>query len=89
MLQFLFYLTLFAAQVVSGVPALQLIGVSVIGLEPEFLPVVNHLLPHIITHKQDVHDMHLQVDHIINDNHNVLLSNLFLCVHISLMLISL
>ncbi|XP_048331486.2 uncharacterized protein LOC107428748 isoform X1 [Ziziphus jujuba] len=40
---------------------IQLIGVSVIGLEPEFQPVVNHLLPHIITHKQDVHDMHLQL----------------------------
>ncbi|KAF3447573.1 hypothetical protein FNV43_RR12760 [Rhamnella rubrinervis] len=39
----------------------QLIGVSVVGLEPEFQPVVNHLLPHIISHKQDVHDMHLQL----------------------------
>lgn len=44
------------------IPALQLIGVSVTGLEPEFQPVVNHLLPHIISHKQDAHDMHLQVD---------------------------
>lgn len=41
---------------------LQLIGVSVAGLEPEFQPVVNHLLPSIISHKQDAHDMHLQVD---------------------------
>ena len=40
---------------------IQLIGVSVVGLEPEFQPVVNHLLPHIISHKQDAHDMHLQV----------------------------
>lgn len=54
------------AKVVSAIPALQLIGVSMTGLEPEFQPVVNHLLPHIISHKQDAHDMHLQVDHIIN-----------------------
>ncbi|KAF7825935.1 uncharacterized protein G2W53_017099 [Senna tora] len=39
----------------------QLIGVSVAGLEPEFQPVVNYLLPHIISHKQDPHDMHLQL----------------------------
>ncbi|KAL6981534.1 hypothetical protein U1Q18_023162 [Sarracenia purpurea var. burkii] len=39
-----------------------LIGVSITGLEPEFQPVVNHLLPQIISHKQDVHDLHLQVD---------------------------
>ncbi|XP_027334716.1 uncharacterized protein LOC113849198 isoform X2 [Abrus precatorius] len=39
----------------------QLIGVSVAGLEPEFQPVVNYLLPHILTHKQDPHDMHLQL----------------------------
>ncbi|XP_020968410.1 uncharacterized protein LOC107617506 isoform X3 [Arachis ipaensis] len=39
----------------------QLIGVSVVGLEPEFQPVVNYLLPHIISHKQDPHDMHLQL----------------------------
>lgn len=40
---------------------IQLIGVSVIGLEPEFHPVVNYLLPHIISHKLDAHDMHLQL----------------------------
>ncbi|XP_061997440.1 uncharacterized protein LOC133715099 isoform X1 [Rosa rugosa] len=40
---------------------IQLIGVSVTGLEPEFQPVVNHLLPSIISHKQDAHDMHLQL----------------------------
>ncbi|KAI4356168.1 hypothetical protein L6164_000211 [Bauhinia variegata] len=40
---------------------IQLIGVPVVGLEPEFQPVVNHLLPHIISHKQDPHDMHLQL----------------------------
>lgn len=43
----------------------QLIGVSVPGLEPEFQPVVNHLLPHIISHKQDPHDRHLQVSYTI------------------------
>ncbi|KAK9273545.1 hypothetical protein L1049_018355 [Liquidambar formosana] len=40
---------------------IQLIGVSVTGLELEFQPVVNHLLPHIISHKQDTHDTHLQL----------------------------
>ncbi|KAL2319377.1 hypothetical protein Fmac_028346 [Flemingia macrophylla] len=39
----------------------QLIGVSVAGLEPEFQPVVNYLLPHILSHKQDPHDIHLQL----------------------------
>ncbi|KAG2381063.1 uncharacterized protein HKW66_Vig0204360 [Vigna angularis] len=38
----------------------QLIGVSVPGLEAEFQPVVNYLLPHILSHKQDPHDIHLQ-----------------------------
>ncbi|XP_059649038.1 uncharacterized protein LOC132294992 isoform X2 [Cornus florida] len=40
---------------------IQLIGVPVAGLEPEFQPVVNHLLPHIVSHKQDAHDLHLQL----------------------------
>ncbi|KAK7285495.1 hypothetical protein RJT34_20268 [Clitoria ternatea] len=39
----------------------QLIGVPVAGLEPEFQPVVNYLLPQILSHKQDPHDMHLQL----------------------------
>ncbi|KAG5009705.1 hypothetical protein GYH30_018179 [Glycine max] len=39
----------------------QLIGVSVAGLEPEFQPVVNYLLPNILSHKQDPHDIHLQL----------------------------
>ncbi|XP_014516304.1 uncharacterized protein LOC106774021 isoform X1 [Vigna radiata var. radiata] len=39
----------------------QLIGVSVPGLEAEFQPVVNYLLPHILSHKQDPHDIHLQL----------------------------
>ncbi|XP_028765027.1 uncharacterized protein LOC114723053 isoform X2 [Neltuma alba] len=39
----------------------QLIGASVPGLEPEFQPVVSYLLPHVISHKQDPHDMHLQL----------------------------
>lgn len=40
---------------------IQLIGVSVTGLEPEFQPVATYLLPHIILHKQDARDMHLQL----------------------------
>lgn len=40
---------------------IQLIGVPVTGLEPEFQPVVNHLLPQIISQKQDAHDMHLRL----------------------------
>uniref|UniRef100_A0A9I9CNE9 Galactose-binding domain-containing protein n=1 Tax=Cucumis melo TaxID=3656 RepID=A0A9I9CNE9_CUCME len=40
---------------------IQLIGVPVSGLEPEFHPVVNHLLPHIVSHRQDGDDMHLQL----------------------------
>ncbi|KAJ4721404.1 Galactose-binding domain-like, Armadillo-type fold protein [Melia azedarach] len=40
---------------------IQLIGVTVTGLESEFQPVVNHLLPHIMSHKQDAQDMHLQL----------------------------
>lgn len=43
------------------VSTIQLIGVSIAGLEPEFQPVANHLLPQIIAHRQDSHDMHLQV----------------------------
>jgi len=43
---------------------LQLIGVSVAGLEAEFQPVANYLLPHILSHKQDPHDIHLQVDYL-------------------------
>lgn len=42
---------------------LQLIGVPVSGLEPEFQPVISHLLPQILAHKQDSHDPHLQVHH--------------------------
>ncbi|CAI9262315.1 unnamed protein product [Lactuca saligna] len=40
---------------------IQLIGVPVTGLEPEFQPVINHLLPQIISHKQDTDDIHLQL----------------------------
>ncbi|XP_055817723.1 uncharacterized protein LOC129886866 isoform X2 [Solanum dulcamara] len=39
----------------------QLIGITVIGLEPEFQPIVNYLLPHVISSKQDDNDMHLQL----------------------------
>lgn len=44
------------------VSELQLIGISVPGLEAEFQPVANYLLPYIISHKQDAVDMHLQVN---------------------------
>ncbi|CAI9095013.1 OLC1v1030865C1 [Oldenlandia corymbosa var. corymbosa] len=40
---------------------IQLIGISVTGLEPEFQPVVNYLVPHIMSHKQEGYDMHLQL----------------------------
>jgi len=36
----------------------------VAGLEAEFQPVANYLLPHILSHKQDPHDIHLQVDYL-------------------------
>ncbi|KAH9298581.1 hypothetical protein KI387_030263, partial [Taxus chinensis] len=39
----------------------QLIGVPVPGLEQEFQPVIDYLLPHIILHKQDTHDIYLQL----------------------------
>ncbi|KAL8555562.1 hypothetical protein ACS0TY_003387 [Phlomoides rotata] len=39
----------------------QLIGIPVPGLEPEFQPVAHYLLPHIMSHKQDAVDMHLQL----------------------------
>ncbi|GFP93919.1 hypothetical protein PHJA_001536200 [Phtheirospermum japonicum] len=42
---------------------IQLIGIPVPGLEPEFQPVANHLLPYIISHKEDGVDMHLQLLH--------------------------
>lgn len=51
--------------IISKMPCvfqLQLIGISVPGLEAEFQPVANYLLPYIISHKQDAVDMHLQVN---------------------------
>ncbi|MCL7047247.1 hypothetical protein MKW94_012626 [Papaver nudicaule] len=50
---------------------IQLIGVSVTGLEPEFQPVVNYLLPHIISHKQEAENPYLQL---LQDITNRLLS---------------
>lgn len=61
----------------------QLIGISVTGLEPEFQPVVNHLLPHIMSHKQDAHDMYLQVS-ILKTLPIMLLSVAALYHHVSL-----
>ncbi|KAL0308800.1 UNVERIFIED_CONTAM: hypothetical protein Sradi_5822300 [Sesamum radiatum] len=43
------------------VSQLQLIGIPVPGLEPEFQPVANYLLPHIMSHKQDAVDIHLKL----------------------------
>lgn len=39
----------------------QLIGVPVPGLELEFQPVIDYLLPHIVSRKQDTHDIYLQL----------------------------
>ncbi|CAK7341719.1 unnamed protein product [Dovyalis caffra] len=55
---------------------IQLIGVPVASLEPEFLPVVNHLLPNITSHKQDAHDMHLQLLQDITNRLHVFLPQL-------------
>jgi hypothetical protein len=40
---------------------LQLMGVSVPGLEPELQPVVDHFLPQIIARIKEPHDIQLQV----------------------------
>ncbi|KAL9245193.1 hypothetical protein vseg_018871 [Gypsophila vaccaria] len=40
---------------------IQLIGISVPGLEPEFQPLVNHILPQILGHEQDSAALHLQL----------------------------
>ncbi|CAN6487089.1 unnamed protein product [Victoria cruziana] len=40
---------------------IQLIGISVAGLEPEFQPVIEHLLPNIISYKQDTNNIYLQL----------------------------
>lgn len=60
---FLFESCLIVTKLICAIPALQLIGISVTGLEPEFQPVVNQLLPQIISNKQDANDTHLQVGH--------------------------
>lgn len=57
-----FYSHYFCCSFVQYPPVLQVIGVPVTGLEPEFQPVINHLLPHITSHKQDPEDIHLQVE---------------------------
>lgn len=59
---------------------MQLIGVPVTGLEPEFQPVVSYLLPHIISHKQDAHDMHLQVNYNITSPVHIYVYNLYTLV---------
>lgn len=52
----------------------QLVGVTVTGLEPEFQPIANYLLPNIVSHKQDCQDIHLQVNFCIT-----LLSSFHFC----------
>ncbi|KAK8589936.1 hypothetical protein V6N13_088740 [Hibiscus sabdariffa] len=55
---------------------IQLIGIPVTGLEPEFQPVVNHLLPYIMSNKQDAHDMYLQLLQDMTDRLHVFLPHL-------------
>lgn len=55
---------------------IQLIGISVTGLEPEFQPVVNHLLPYIMSNKQVAHDMYLQLLQDMTDRLYVFLPHL-------------
>lgn len=49
------------SQVCSCFHVLQLMGISVPGLEPELQPVVDHFLPQIISRIKEPHDMQLQV----------------------------
>ena len=65
---------------------MQLIGISVTGLEPEFQPVVSHLLPQIISNKQDANDMHLQVGHDIHAIYTFSFIPCFLYFHVLLSL---
>ncbi|KAL2610037.1 hypothetical protein R1flu_028610 [Riccia fluitans] len=44
--------------------SIQLMGIPVPGLEPEFQPVVDHVLPHIIAHIRDPSDIYL---HLLQD----------------------
>ncbi|MCO5576324.1 hypothetical protein L7F22_030133 [Adiantum nelumboides] len=41
--------------------SVQLIGISMPGLEPEFQPLVEHLLPHVISSKHELQDLYLQL----------------------------
>lgn len=53
--------TIVTSQVCSCFHVLQLMGISVPGLEPELQPVVDHFLPQIISRIKEPHDMQLQV----------------------------
>lgn len=55
---------------------IQLVGISVPGLEPEFQPVINYLLPQIATHEQDSNDSHLQLLQEITDRLHIFLPQL-------------
>lgn len=51
----------------------QLIGIPMPRLEPEFQPVIDHLLPQFMSHEQDSRDLHLQLlQDIINSLHGFL-----------------
>lgn len=58
------------------VTVLQLIGISVPGLEPEFQPVVNYLLPQIVSHEQDSNGLHLQLLQDVTDRLHAFLPQL-------------
>ncbi|XP_021735575.1 uncharacterized protein LOC110702196 isoform X2 [Chenopodium quinoa] len=55
---------------------IQLVGISVPRLEPEFQPVVNYLLPQITTHEQDSNDLHFQLLQDITDRLHIFLPQL-------------
>nr|GMD71692.1 uncharacterized protein LOC109181898 isoform X3 [Ipomoea batatas] len=59
---FFIQVTLRSALASFPITFVQLIGISVTGLEPEFQPAVDYLLPHIVSHRQDTSDLHLQVE---------------------------
>ncbi|KAJ8442536.1 hypothetical protein Cgig2_026478 [Carnegiea gigantea] len=55
---------------------IELIGISVPGLEPEFQPVVNYLLPQIVSHEQDSNGLHLQLLQDVTDRLHAFLPQL-------------
>ncbi|KAH9616367.1 hypothetical protein KSS87_016267 [Heliosperma pusillum] len=55
---------------------IQLIGISVPGLEPEFQPVVNYILPQILAHEHGSTGLHLQLLQDITERLHVFLPQL-------------